>query len=729
MKQLTYLFIFLNTIFALHSQNRISLDCQTPGWLSSMLTYTQQQEIEDLEVTGYINETDIKFISNIITNHKLNRIDLSKAVCVDGKMYLTHSGRQPRYISYPISPTFDAPVNMGVSDTLVVNSKKVVNITPHATAASNPIVKANHLILNDGVEEIGSYAIRIPNNYKRDYYMINKLPNSLKMIDGQAFCHEHKYPDSPELPNYIINPEINLPDSLEAVYSCWYYGQLTLKQPTIKFPRKLKTFGSKTESGNRTYYCTTFECDTLIVNSLAESIKANINTPVAVFYSEIPPSMEGKFNISRIYVPKKSLTTYKNKYSRITNDILPIEEVTTIEIDIKSNTLYVGESTLLKARILPEEAFDKNLKWTSTDQSVAIIDNEGVLTALKTGKTIIQATANNGVSKSIEITVKQHVSSFELLTEAILLNPGENFKLQYIILPEDASNKTIIWESADSNICAVSRDGMITAINPGSTLVTGTTEDGNLRNECIVKVIQPVESIQLTKNEISLKVGENTQISANILPYNAYNKSIIWKSSDETIAIVDESGMITALKAGAVDITALSIENPDIQDKCAVTVIQPVAAISIDKIILELKRNDSEQLTATVYPADASDKTINWISSDNSIAFVNSNGTVYALKEGEAHIIATSNDGNFSALCKVIVSAEDTSSISEVLYNTSADIKIFNLQGLIVYQGKISDLNLNAGTYIISLNGVSYKIFSPIKLNPQNLAELIKNQV
>lgn len=721
MKQLIYLIIFLNTIFALHSQSHISLDCQNPGWLSSMLTYTQQQEIEDLEVTGYINETDIKFISNIITNHKLNRVNLSKAVCVDGKMYLTHSGRQPRYISYPISPTFDAPKNMGVCDTLVVNSKRVKTITP-CVAANSYVVKANHLILNEGVEEIAGGAIIIPESYQRGYYMINKLPNSLKIIYGSAF---RPYQYSTE--NYIINPEINLPDSLEAVYSCWFYGNITLKQPTIKFPQKLKTFESKYESGNRTYYRTTFECDTLIVNSLAESIKANINTPVAVFYSEIPPSMEGKFNISRIYVPNKSLTTYRNKYSYITNNILPIEEVTTIEIDIKSNTLYVGESAQLKVRILPEEAFDKNYKWTSTDQSVAIIDNEGVLTALKTGKTIIQATANNGVSKSIEITVKQHVSSFEILNEAILLNPGENFELQYIILPEDTSNKTVLWESADSNICAVSRDGIITAINPGTTLVTGTTEDGNLRNECIVKVIQPVESIQLTKNEISLKVGENTQISANILPYNAYNKSIIWKSSDETIANVDESGMITALKAGAVDITAFSIENPDIQDKCAVTVIQPVAAISIDKIILELKCNDSEQLTATVYPADASDKTINWISSDNSIAFVNSNGTVYALKEGEAHIIATSNDGKYSALCKVIVSAEDTSSISEVFYNTSADIKIFNLQGLIVYQGKISDLNLNAGTYIISLNGASYKICTPIGLNADNLVELIKN--
>lgn len=168
-----------------------------------------------------------------------------------------------------------------------------------------------------------------------------------------------------------------------------------------------------------------------------------------------------------------------------------------------------------------------------------------------------------------------------------------------------------------------------------------------------------VKNITLSKENVQLKVGENISLLATIYPDNADNKDVVWSSSDDNIATVDANGLITAHKGGNAKIVVSSAENPNIKVSCNVSIIQPVTGIVLNTSNLELIEDASAQLNAMVLPEDASNKDVNWTSSDVSVAMVSPDGNVYAIKPGQATIMATTVDGGFVALCKITVKPKE----------------------------------------------------------------------
>lgn len=168
----------------------------------------------------------------------------------------------------------------------------------------------------------------------------------------------------------------------------------------------------------------------------------------------------------------------------------------------------------------------------------------------------------------------------------------------------------------------------------------------------------PVESVNLNKTTLSLVIGEMETLVATINPDEA-NSDITWTSSDNEVASVDTSGKVTAVKAGTATITVSSVENPDKKATCEVTVTPagvPVTGISLNKTTLSLTIGKDETLTATIAPENASDKSVTWTSSDETIATVSTDGKVTAVKVGTATITATSvADNTKKATCEVTV--------------------------------------------------------------------------
>jgi len=164
-----------------------------------------------------------------------------------------------------------------------------------------------------------------------------------------------------------------------------------------------------------------------------------------------------------------------------------------------------------------------------------------------------------------------------------------------------------------------------------------------------------VTEVTLNKTELTLKVGDTETLVATVKPDDATDKTVTWSTSDASIATVDESGKVTAVKEGSATITAKA---GDKSATCKVTVSKNVIAvteITLNKTTLSLKEGDSETLVATVKPDDATDKTVTWSTSDASIATVDSNGKVTAVKEGTATI--TAKAGDKSATCSVTVNS------------------------------------------------------------------------
>lgn len=167
----------------------------------------------------------------------------------------------------------------------------------------------------------------------------------------------------------------------------------------------------------------------------------------------------------------------------------------------------------------------------------------------------------------------------------------------------------------------------------------------------------PVTGVTLSETELELTIGDTGTLTATVAPEDADDKTVSWSSSDESVATVDQNGEVTAVGAGEATITVTTTDGSKTAD-CKVTVTAaPVAVtgVELNKTSMELNVGDSETLTATVAPTDATNKAVTWKSSKESVATVDQNGKVTAVAAGEATITVTTTDGSKTAECKVTV--------------------------------------------------------------------------
>ena len=168
-----------------------------------------------------------------------------------------------------------------------------------------------------------------------------------------------------------------------------------------------------------------------------------------------------------------------------------------------------------------------------------------------------------------------------------------------------------------------------------------------------------VSSITLDRETLFLEVGSSQTLQATVLPSNATDKTVTWKSNDTSVVTVSSNGTVTAVSVGTATITCKANDGSGIQAACIVTVTPSdvkVTSISLNKTSLSLETGQSETLSAAVYPNNATNKTVAWKSSNTSVATVSSNGTVTAVSKGTSTITCTASDGSgVSASCVVTV--------------------------------------------------------------------------
>ncbi len=187
-----------------------------------------------------------------------------------------------------------------------------------------------------------------------------------------------------------------------------------------------------------------------------------------------------------------------------------------------------------------------------------------------------------------------------------------------------------------------------------------------------------VREVSIDKHELSLKVGENDTLHASVYPESSLDKTIKWSSSDEKTAKVDDSGIVTALKAGEVWIKATSVSNVAVKDSCKVLVIQPVTGLSLSQSTCELNFvGENCELSAIVEPDDAFNKDVMWKSYNESVCIVN-NGLVIATGYGSTIVAATTVEGGYMAYCTITVT--DNTPVRDIDPETSG-YKVYDLQG------------------------------------------------
>ncbi len=231
------------------------------------------------------------------------------------------------------------------------------------------------------------------------------------------------------------------------------------------------------------------------------------------------------------------------------------------------------------------------------------------------------------------------------------------------ITDEAPKNTSLIWSSSDPGIAKVSNNGTVTGAAAGKVTVTACAKDDETIQKSVeVEVRVPVKSIKMDPASATLLVGASDDLAKTTLhftvsPEDAFHQDVIWTSSDEKIATVDESGTVTALAAGSVKITAVSTD-PSVSQKavCSIKIVQAVTEITLSQTEATVAVSKSVTLKAAVSPSNAGDKGIDWSSSDESVATVSSGGAVKGVGKGTAVITATAKDGSgITAACTVTV--------------------------------------------------------------------------
>lgn len=648
----------------------MTVDNQMPGWLSSKIAYTDQVSLKSLKVTGYINGTDLAFVKKLMKNKSLVHVDLSDANIVSGGGvkdnevsygFYFQEQKQGTYLSLPVNAErinyfyksgpsgFDEPGN-NVIDTLVLGGPSYKSFTLYRQHH----FLANYLYLREGVDTLDTYSAL---SVKKIH-----LPSTVRYLPRNAFVkREESYGETTD------EIDINLTDAIEGIART-AFRDLYLKGDTIRLPSGMKVWYTSSFLIRKEGTVIHIPAGLTVIDNESDRYgnREQIESDKHIHFfmeSAVPPEFIRRYSGGRelsgcvVHVPQGSKSNYEKaecwKYATIIEEI-PVKGVS---IGKPEECVYVGDRFKPDVAIVPENALNRNYTLKSLDERVAALDDDGFVVLKSYGKARIQATTEDGGYTDVcEFDVYEHTVGIRFETEQARVRKGGRLTLAAVAQPEGKTDGRLVWSSSDGSVASVDEEGVVSGKSKGEAVITVTAVDGGYTAECRVRVYQPVTELRMDNRSVTVDTGNDIHLTATILPYDADNKSIVWSSDNPDVADVNGKGVVTGVKAGQTVIRATS-EDEGISDFCVVTVNQPVTGVSLSKSELSFgKIGDAEQLVASVQPADATNKELNWSSSDESVAIV-SNGRVLCSGYGSAIVYVTTVDGGYMASC--VVKADD----------------------------------------------------------------------
>ena len=419
-----------------------------------------------------------------------------------------------------------------------------------------------------------------------------------------------------------------------------------------------------------------------------------------------------------------TVTTEDGNYTArcevVVTDPIPVSGVSLSQTEL---SLVKGATATLTATVVPSDATNQKVTWSSNNTAVATVEN-GTVTAVSAGNATITVTTEDGnYTARCEVTVTVPVTGVTLSQTELSLVKGATATLSATVVPADATNKKVTWSSTNTAVATV-ENGTVTAVSGGNATITVTTEDGNHTATCEVTVTVSATGITLSQTELSLAKGATATLRATVVPSDATNQRVTWRSTNTSVATV-ENGTVTAVSGGNATIT-LTTEDGNHTATCEVTVTVSATGITLSQTELPLVKGATATLRATVVPSDATNQKVRWSSNNTAVATVE-NGTVTAVSGGNATITVTTEDGNHTATCSVAVEA--TSAVEDVVFAsvvvspnpfgeqlciTYGDLRgqyvLYNAQGVVVASGGLEDgetrintVSFTAGVYLLCL--------------------------
>ncbi|PKU94640.1 Bacterial Ig-like domain (group 2) [Bifidobacterium pseudolongum subsp. globosum] len=371
----------------------------------------------------------------------------------------------------------------------------------------------------------------------------------------------------------------------------------------------------------------------------------------------------------------------------VTVDSVKISPSGTVNLDLAN-----GATTKLTATVAPASAANKPVKWTSSNEKVAVVKN-GVVQGLAKGTATITASVG-GKTDTVTVNV---TGEAPVVHDTTVYYPAAGFGANSTYIHYRVGTGT--WTTVPGVKMEAACDGYVKYTiegteggqiefvftngsgqwdNNGNKNYTASganvvVENGTIGSVAPCVTVVPVSSVSIAGGDVELKEGASKQLSATVSPSNATDRSVSWKSSNTSVATVDASGKVTAVKAGTATITATAGGK-----SASVTVkvkgedpVVPVQSVSISGTGVSggkatIKVGAGLNLTATVSPSNATDRDVTWSTSNAAVATVDANGAVRAVKAGNAAITATAGDKSASILVTVKENGVAVQSVSIV---------------------------------------------------------------
>ena len=305
------------------------------------------------------------------------------------------------------------------------------------------------------------------------------------------------------------------------------------------------------KKGNKT----TITAIVLPINSTDQSVKWNSSNNNIVSVDDngnIEAKNYGSVTITASTINNKTATVIVN----VKNDNV---EVTGIKLSKSSATVAIGSVIGISSEVLPSNATNKTITWTSSDTSVATVSN-GIVRGIKSGTVTITARTNNGKTATCTVIVKRvEPTSVSLNVTNKTMYIGDILYLVATITPSNVTDRSVVWSSSNTKVATVS-GGTVIGYGVGTATITVKTSNG-LKATCNVKILErenviPVTSVSLNKTSFNLVEGNLYTLKATINPNNATNKGVKWTSSNTKVATVSNSGVVKGISPGTVTITA-----------------------------------------------------------------------------------------------------------------------------------------------------------------------------
>lgn len=341
---------------------------------------------------------------------------------------------------------------------------------------------------------------------------------------------------------------------------------------------------------------------------------------------------------------------------RFTTDVV---QVTGVSLDQTALNLYTkDEPVQLQATVTPGNATNKKIIWSSSDPTVSLVSQDGLVSALNEGSATVTATTENG-GKTALCLVTTHefipVTGITLNKNMMEMAVRDEESLSAVIVPIEATNAQVNWNSSDPTIATVNGQGKVTAVGSGTAVITASTADGGLSGSCSVVVATvPAASISLNKSTLTMQIGDSEALIKTILPIKTTNQGVVWSSNQPSIATVDQAGLVRVVGEGSATITITTVDGGFTADVLVHVIVQQTG-LSLNNSFLNIVMGETAILQATVLPADATNKTVIWSSSNEAILQVDEIGNITPVSQGTAMVIAKTEVGNFSASCIVTV--------------------------------------------------------------------------